>query len=62
MGKVNDENLKTALNKVLEDIPALKPQAAGSVGFVQVGVENKPQTTSGEPVTLKGAIAEALKR
>ena len=36
-GKINEETLKNALNKVLEDIPALKPQAAGSTGFVQVG-------------------------
>lgn len=61
-GKINEETLKTAINKVLEDIPALKPQSTGSTGFVQMGVENKPQANSGEPVTLKGAIAEALKR
>lgn len=36
-GKINDETLKAAINKVLEDVPALKPQAAGSTGFVQVG-------------------------
>lgn len=29
-GKVNEENLKAALNKVLEDVPGLKPQAAGT--------------------------------
>lgn len=36
-GKVNEENLKAALNKVLEDVPGLKPQAAGTTGLVQVG-------------------------
>lgn len=36
-GKVNEENLKAALNKVLEDVPGLKPQAAGTTGFIQVG-------------------------
>lgn len=36
-GNVNEENLKAALNKVLEDVPGLKPQAAGTTGFVQVG-------------------------
>ena len=36
-GKINEETLKNALNKVLEDVPALKPQVAGSTGFVQVG-------------------------
>ena len=39
-GKINDETLKAALNKVLEDVPGLKPQAAGATGFVQVGAAN----------------------
>ncbi len=36
-GKINEENLKAALNQVLEDVPGLKPQTAGATGFVQVG-------------------------
>ena len=44
-GKINDEILKAALNKVLEDIPALKPQAAGSTGFIQVGATGGIQQT-----------------
>ena len=36
-GKINEETLKAVLNKVLEDVPGLKPQAAGTTGFVQVG-------------------------
>ena len=36
-GKINEETMKAALNKVLEDVPGLKPQAAGSTGFIQVG-------------------------
>lgn len=36
-GKINEETLKAALNKVLEDVPGLKSQAAGTTGFVQVG-------------------------
>lgn len=36
-GKINEENLKNMLNKVLEDVPALKPTPAGQEGFVQVG-------------------------
>ena len=55
-GKINEETLKNALNKVLEDIPALKPQAAGSTGFVQVG-------TSGTGQSAQTAAAdEALKK
>ena len=39
-GKINDESLKNAINKVLEDVPALKPQAAGTTGFIQVGASD----------------------
>lgn len=39
-GKVNEETLKTALGKVLEDIPALKPQPGQATGFVQVGASS----------------------
>lgn len=35
-GKVNQETLKNALNKVLEDVPALKPANQGNTGF-QIG-------------------------
>nr|DAZ16514.1 MAG TPA: Major head protein [Caudoviricetes sp.] len=43
-GKINEETLKTALNKVLEDIPALKPQVSGTTGFIQVGAASGGQT------------------
>lgn len=36
-GKINEETIKSALNTVLEAVPALKPQAAGTAGFIQVG-------------------------
>lgn len=41
-GKINEEVLKSALNKVLEDVPALKPQATGSSGFTQIGAAGSP--------------------
>lgn len=46
-GKINDEGMKNALNKVLEDVPALKPQAGQATGFVQVGATggSSQQTT-----------------
>lgn len=55
-GKINDETLKNALNKVLEDVPALKPQVAGSTGFMQVGASGDPtqhqqQTSVAQPQT-----------
>ncbi len=47
-GKINEESLKTALGKVLEDIPALKGAQTSSAGFVQIGTDgrNTPQQTS----------------
>lgn len=36
-GKINNETVNNALKKVLEDVPALKLQAAGGTGFIQVG-------------------------
>lgn len=41
-GKINEEALKNAVNKVLEDIPALKPQADGKTGFTQIGTGGNP--------------------
>lgn len=61
-GKINDESLKNAINKVLEDVPALKPQAAGTTGFIQVGAASAGQQITNEPMTLKDAISEALKK
>lgn len=55
-GKINDEALKTALNKVLEDVPALKPQESGKTGFTQIGTagssaQQPQQTTATQPQT-----------
>lgn len=62
-GKINDEALKAALNKVLEDIPALKPQTAGTAGFVQVGASGQNQQTQGNSnLSLKDAVSAALKK
>lgn len=55
-GKINEETLKNALNKVLEDVPALKPQTAGSTGFVQVGATSGQQQTSASEDALKKAF------
>lgn len=44
-GKVLQDKLKEALNKVLEEIPQLKPQAdAQQSGFRQIGVGNQQQS------------------
>ena len=63
-GKINEETMKNALNQVLEDVPALKPQAKGSSGFVQVGAaggSQQGQSFDGT-FTLKDAVSEALKK
>ena len=44
---------KAALNKVLEDVPALKPQASGSTGFIQVGAASGQQQTQATDDALK---------
>lgn len=54
-GKINEETIKNALNKVLEDVPALKPQAAGTAGFVQIGA-------GGNGGSGQGAADDALKK
>ena len=51
-GKINEETLKNALNKVLEDIPALKPQAGGSDGFIQIGAAGGAQAQSSTDAEL----------
>jgi hypothetical protein len=46
-GKVSQDKLKEALNKVLEEVPQLKPQAeATQNGFRQIGVGNQTQTAT----------------
>lgn len=55
-GKVNDESMKNAINKVLEDIPALKPQPAGSTGFIQVGASGG----SGQQAASNDALMKAF--
>ena len=55
-GRIDDEALKAALNKVLEDVPALKPQASGSTGFIQVGAASGQQQTQTTDDALKKAF------
>lgn len=55
-GKVNTETLNTALNKVLEDVPALKPQVSGTTGFLQVGASGG----TGQQATTDDALKKAF--
>ena len=55
-GKINEEALKNALNKVLEDVPALKPSPEQAGGFRQIGASGggQPQQTTED--ALKSAF------
>lgn len=55
-GKISDETMKNALNKVLEDVPALKPQQGQSSGFVQVGAGGQGQQQTATDDALKKAF------
>ncbi|SET79816.1 hypothetical protein SAMN05443270_1468 [Lacrimispora sphenoides] len=55
-GKINEETMKNALNKVLEDVPALKPQPAQASGFVQVGTTGIGQQQTATDDALKQAF------
>lgn len=41
-GSINAEEVQAALNKVMEDVPALKPQEASGRGFRQIGTGGNP--------------------
>lgn len=55
-GKINEETMKNALNKVLEDVPALKPQPGQASGFVQVGTTGTGQQQTATDDALKQAF------
>lgn len=54
-GKVNQEAVKNALNKVLEDVPQLKPVAASNQGF-QIGGGTGGQNNKPDEAALKAAF------
>lgn len=38
-GEIDEEKMKSAIEKVLEDIPGLKPSAPQNTGFVKIGAQ-----------------------
>ena len=54
-GKISNEALRNALNKVLEDIPALKPQKQQISGF-QFGASGNEQQTGSTDEALRKAF------
>lgn len=55
-GKISDEAVTNALKKVLEDVPALKAQPAGTTGFIQVGAAGTGQQQAATDDALKKAF------
>lgn len=55
-GKVSEEALTAAINKVLEDIPALKPQADTKSGFMQIGTGGNPQQHPQQTTANQAAV------
>lgn len=51
--KPDAEKVKEAINKVLEDVPALKASANANQGFVQVGAKTGDGAGSGEDANKK---------
>lgn len=54
-GKVNQETIKNALNKVLEDVPQLKPTQTTNQGF-QIGGNGGGEGTKPDEAALKAAF------
>lgn len=54
-GKINEEEIKNAINKVLEDVPALKPQVQQASGF-KFGASGQNQQTTANEDALKKAF------
>ena len=52
-GKPDAEKVKAAINKVLEDVPALKASADGNKGFVPIGAKSGDGAGSGEDAEKK---------
>ena len=52
-GKPDTEKVKAAINKVLEDVPALKASANANKGFVPVGAKTGDGAGSGEDAEKK---------
>ena len=56
-GKINDEAMTQALNKVLEDVPGLKPVQNSQRGFTQIGTGGNPAQNPQNPAQSKPTVA-----
>lgn len=55
-GKVNVDKIKEAINKVLEDIPALKPTESPASGFVKIGADSDRGSGAPDQNTILASI------
>lgn len=55
-GEIKEDAVKAALEKVLEDVPALKPAPADQTGFVQVGASGGSKQATNSDDALKAAF------
>ena len=55
-GEIKEDAVKAALEKVMEDVPALKPAPADQNGFVQVGASGGSKQTTNSNDALKAAF------
>ena len=56
-GKINDEAMTQALNKVLEDVPGLKPEQNSQRGFTQIGTGGNPAQNPQNSAQSKPTVA-----
>ena len=52
-GKINEETLKAAISKVLEDVPAFKPTTNSANGFIQIGAQSGGKLEGGDEALKK---------
>lgn len=55
-GKINEEEVKNAINKVLEDVPALKPQVQQQTSGFKFGASGQNQQATANEDALKKAF------
>lgn len=55
--KINDEAMTQALNKVLEDVPGLKPAQNSQRGFTQIGTGGNPAQNPQNSAQSKPTVA-----
>ena len=61
-GKINNEAIKEAINKVLEAVPQFKPQPSAQTGYVQIGAASGNQQTAQTAQATQQAVTKRWNR